>query len=98
MRLIKLVDYPSFSLVEFAEDEVPRYAILSHTWERDGDEITYKDIIENTGSGKPGYNKLHFCAAQAKKDGLDYCWIDTCCIDKTNGAELTESINSMFRW
>jgi tetratricopeptide (TPR) repeat protein len=98
MRLLKLDDYPNFSLVEVTEDEVPRYAILSHTWGRDVDEVTYKDIIDGTGSGKAGYDKLHFCAAQAKNDRLDYCWIDTCCIDKTNAAELTESINSMFRW
>ncbi len=98
MRLLQLSDYPSLSFAEFAQDEVPRYAILSHTWGRDGDEIAYKDIINGTGSGKPGYDKLHFCAVQAKNDGLGFCWIDTCCIDKTNAAELTESINSMFRW
>jgi tetratricopeptide (TPR) repeat protein len=98
MRLLLLDDYPSFSLVEFAEDEIPRYAILSHTWGHDGDEVTYKDIIDGTGSDKAGYDKLRFCAVQAKNDRLGYCWIDTCCIDKTNSAELTESINSMFRW
>jgi hypothetical protein len=25
-------------------------------------------------------------------------WIDTCCIDKTSSAELSEAINSMFKW
>ena len=25
-------------------------------------------------------------------------WVDTCCIDKTSSAELSEAINSMFRW
>jgi hypothetical protein len=99
MRLLELDRYPSFSLAEFvADDNIPSYAILSHTWGRDGDEVTYKDILDGTGDGKAGYNKLHFCATQAKYDGLRYCWIDTCCIDKTNAAELTESINSMFRW
>ncbi|OCL11362.1 HET-domain-containing protein [Glonium stellatum] len=98
MHLLQLDDYPSFSLAEFAEDEAPRYAILSHTWGRDVDEVTYRDIIDGTGSGKAGYDKLRFCAVQAKNDGLCYCWIDTCCIDKTDAAELTESINSMFRW
>jgi tetratricopeptide (TPR) repeat protein len=110
MRFLELDYYPSFSLTEFAEDELPQYAVLSHTWGRDGDEVTYKDILDDTGDRtgdrtgnrtgdrKPGYDKLHFCAVQAKSDGLRYCWIDTCCIDKTNAAELTESINSMFRW
>jgi hypothetical protein len=61
MRLLQLDDYPSFSLAECAEDEAPHYAILSHTWGHDGDEVTYKDIIDGTGSGKAGYNKLDFC-------------------------------------
>jgi len=98
MRLSQLNDYPSFSFAEFAEDEVPRYAILSHTWGRDGDEVTYKDIIDGTGRGKPGYDKLTFCAVQAKNDELGYCWIDTCCIDKSNSVEVQEAVNSMFRW
>jgi TolA-binding protein len=98
MRLLQLDDGSSFTLADFAEDEVPCYAILSHTWGRDGEEVTHKDIVDGTGNGKAGYDKLRFCAIQAKNDGLGYCWIDTCCIDKTNAAELTESINSMFRW
>jgi tetratricopeptide (TPR) repeat protein len=98
MRLLKLDDYPNFGLVDFAEDDCPPYAILSHTWGLDAEEVTYRDVIDETGSGKAGYKKLHFCALQAKNDGLKYCWIDTCCINKTNAAELTESINSMFRW
>jgi hypothetical protein len=27
-----------------------------------------------------------------------YIWIDTCCIDKSSSAELSEAINSMYRW
>jgi hypothetical protein len=50
MRLLQLDGYPSFSVVELAEDEIPPYAILSHTWGSDGDEVTYKDIIDGTGS------------------------------------------------
>ncbi|KAE8333834.1 ankyrin repeat-containing domain protein [Aspergillus sergii] len=30
--------------------------------------------------------------------GYEYTWIDTCCIDKTSSAELSEAINSMFRY
>lgn len=45
-----------------------------------------------------GWNKIHFCAQQAKRDGLEYFWVDTCCIDKANNAELSEAIKSMFRW
>ncbi|KAH8695884.1 hypothetical protein GQ44DRAFT_744463 [Phaeosphaeriaceae sp. PMI808] len=39
-----------------------------------------------------------FCGDQAKKDGLEYFWVDSCCVDKTSSAELSDAINSMFRW
>jgi hypothetical protein len=45
---------------------------------------------------KEGYQKIRFCAQQAERDGLDYFWVDTCCIDKTNSQELQEAINLMF--
>jgi hypothetical protein len=34
----------------------------------------------------------------AREYGLQYAWIDTCCIDKSSSAELSEAINSMFAW
>lgn len=81
------------------KDDIPPYAILSHTSANDpDDEVTYKDIKKQRGEAKPGYQKLLFCKEQAERDGLAHFWVDTCCIDKTNAAELTESINSMFRW
>ncbi|EDU43562.1 vegetative incompatibility protein HET-E-1 [Pyrenophora tritici-repentis Pt-1C-BFP] len=79
------------------DDKIPSYAILSHTWD-EGQEVTFDDLMKNSGKSKTGYNKIHFCASQAKRDGLDYFWIDTCCIDKSNNAELSEAIISMFRW
>jgi len=47
---------------------------------------------------KAGYEKIQFCGEQARRDGLQYFWVDTCCINKSSSAELTEAINSMFRW
>jgi hypothetical protein len=85
-------------LTEFHGKNIPRYAILSHTWGSDCDEVTFKDIRDGTGRNKVGYNKIRFCVEQATKDKLEYFWIDTCCIDKTSSAELQEAINSMFRW
>jgi hypothetical protein len=29
---------------------------------------------------------------------VEWCWVDTCCIDKSSSAELSEAINSMFKW
>jgi tetratricopeptide (TPR) repeat protein len=98
MRLLELNSYGNFSLIDFVEDDMPRYAILSHTWGPDGDEVTFKDLMESTGNSKAGYDKLRFCGEQAKKDDLRYFWVDTCCIDKSSSAELSEAINSMFRW
>ncbi|KAN0067836.1 hypothetical protein V8E54_014083 [Elaphomyces granulatus] len=55
-------------------------------------------MIDGTGKRKTGYDKIRFCGEQAGRDGLEYFWIDTCCIDKSSSAELHEAINSMFRW
>ncbi|KAJ4986108.1 pfs domain-containing protein [Stagonosporopsis vannaccii] len=83
-------------------DQIPPYAILSHTW--GGQEVAYKDLkrhrdMKDVDSKlKDGYQKIFFCAQQAKRDGLDHFWVDTCCIDKSNSQELQEAINSMFRW
>lgn len=99
MRLLQRSDTGGFSLTKaFASDEtIPPYAILSHTWE-DGQEVTFKDMVDGTGQGKTGYGKIKFCGQQAERDGLQYFWVDTCCIDKSNHVELQKAINSMFRW
>jgi heterokaryon incompatibility protein (HET) len=55
-------------------------------------------MMDGTGKRKPGYDKIRFCGEQARRDGLQYFWIDTCCIDKSSSTELQEAINSMFRW
>ncbi|KAH8685328.1 hypothetical protein BGZ61DRAFT_303407, partial [Ilyonectria robusta] len=47
---------------------------------------------------KAGYLKIEQTCKEARKRGLRYVWVDTCCIDKTSSAELSEAINSMFRW
>jgi len=51
-----------------------------------------------TASSKPGFRKLQGAARQALEDDYEYIWIDTCCIDKSSSAELSEAINSMFKW
>lgn len=99
MRLLQVNENGEFSLIERVGSNIPPYAILSHTWgENDDDEVTYKDLVEGTGKSKAGYRKLIFCGKQAAKDYLRYFWVDTCCIDKSSSAELSEAINSMFRW
>ncbi|XMA20307.1 hypothetical protein WAI453_013098 [Rhynchosporium graminicola] len=96
MRLLQFNKDSDFNLIEFFEDEIPEYAILSHRWE--AGEVTFKDMTDGTSEGKAGYSKIQFCGAQARRHGLKYFWVDTCCIDKSSSAELSEAINSMFRW
>jgi hypothetical protein len=96
MRLLRSDGDGNLSLAEFFEDDIPEYAILSHRWE--GEEVTFRDLTDGTSKGKAGYGKIHFCGEQARRDRLEYFWVDTCCIDKSSSAELSEAINSMFRW
>lgn len=47
---------------------------------------------------RQGFRKVvNFCRI-SKESGLKYGWVDTCCIDKRSSAELSESINSMYRY
>jgi archaellum biogenesis ATPase FlaH len=98
MRLLKYRENEDLSIVEFNEDIKPPYAILSHRWAAESDEVTFEDVAGNTGKNKPGYAKIRFCGEQAQRDGFQYFWVDTCCINKANKAELSLAIKSMFRW
>ncbi|KAF4820203.1 Vegetative incompatibility protein HET-E-1 [Colletotrichum siamense] len=92
---MRLLHTTTLDLNEFIGD-VPPYAILSHTWEND--EVSLQDLSTTAGRSKKGFKKIEACCAQARRDGFDWAWLDTCCIDKTSSAELSEAINSMFRW
>jgi hypothetical protein len=98
MRLLHFGKQDGLSFAEFSRGDVPPYAILSHTWSQGDSEVTYQDIKTGIGKTKPGYTKILGCGQQAAKYSLSYFWVDTCCIDKASGAELTEAINSMYRW
>jgi hypothetical protein len=127
-----LLNVSTGRLEEYFGDQVPRYAILSHTW--GPEEVTFSEIQNissddlcppsqaNMGSHtqdlnhsspgnrifdaihplavqrKAGYTKIRYACLQALTEKHEYIWVDTCCIDKSSSAELTEAINSMFRW
>ncbi len=57
MRLLYLKDDGEFSLIEFVRN-IPPYAILSHTWGTDEEEVAFKDFVGGTGKGKDGYRKI----------------------------------------
>jgi hypothetical protein len=98
MRLLRLEDDGEFSLTADLIGNIPPYAILSHTWGSPDEEVTLRDVVDGVGRTKFGYSKLRFCGEQAARCGLQYFWIDTCCIDKSSSAELAEAINLMFHW
>lgn len=104
--IMRLLYIHNLELKEFFEPSIPPYAILSHTW--GSDEVTLQDLLEiliclRDGGHHPleataGFHKIKQSSKQAEQDGLEWVWVDTCCIDKTSSAELSEAINSMFRW
>ncbi|CAI6092175.1 unnamed protein product [Clonostachys chloroleuca] len=99
MRLLQRDDAGNYSLTQnLAHKDAPPYAILSHTWGLD--EVVFADIEKplRDWQHKSGYEKINFCANQARHDGLAYFWVDTCCIDKSDSIELQTAVNSMFRW
>ncbi|KAI0468214.1 heterokaryon incompatibility protein-domain-containing protein [Xylaria cf. heliscus] len=94
---MRLINTSTFDICEFPGDSPTDYAILSHTWGEE--ECTLRDMMLRTGVElRKGYAKIRFCCEQAVRDGLSWAWVDTCCIDQTSTAELSEAINSMFRW
>jgi len=95
---MRLVNSTTLELKEFLDNDIPPYAILSHTW--GAEEISYQDACDPKSSGrlKKGFAKIRGCCDQARMVELEWVWIDTCCIDKTSSAELSEAINSMYKW
>ena len=104
MRLLRFAGENEVQLTNdiVNSEAVPPYAILSHTWSME--EVEFDDVQspfrldEISTQKKESWDKIRFCARQAKLDGLNYFWVDTCCINKANSTELSEAINSMFRW
>ena len=72
MRLLERDNDGEFSLTKDFGDNIPRYAILSHTWGRDTEEVTFRDLTDGTGKSKAGYGKIQFCGEQGRRDGLEY--------------------------
>ncbi|KAL4082132.1 heterokaryon incompatibility protein-domain-containing protein [Scleroderma yunnanense] len=92
-------------VLESRDDEVTAYATLSHRWidqEVDYDEMVKLAKMEEEERDeirqRDGYRKILDSCEQAKRDGYEWLWADTCCIDKRSSAELSEAINSMYRW
>jgi hypothetical protein len=102
---MRLIDARTLILKEFpSAKQAPPYAILSHTWQ-DGEEVLFEEmtpeIRSSPASRKSGFAKIEKTCKLAqmhRRKKLDYVWVDTCCINKSSSAELSEAINSMFQW
>jgi len=94
---MRLLNTKTIQLEEFFDALIPPYAILSHTWGEG--EVLFRDMTDGVRAGtKPGWEKVRDACYLASMHGHDYLWIDTCCIDKSSSAELSEAINSMYRY
>ncbi|KAM4059817.1 enoyl-(Acyl carrier protein) reductase [Hirsutella rhossiliensis] len=94
---MRLLNTTSLQLALFQDDEVPPYAILSHTWA--DNELSFEALTHAAApANAKGWDKVRCSCAVAASLRFAYIWIDTCCIDKSSSAELSEAINSMFRW
>ncbi|KAF7559180.1 hypothetical protein G7046_g4983 [Stylonectria norvegica] len=95
---MRLVNTKTLELQEFTELNVPKYAILSHMWDKE--EVSYQDMLRGDDAVKEmkGYGKICKSAELAASREYTHVWVDTCCIDKTSSAELSDAINSMYRW
>ncbi|KAM5348880.1 hypothetical protein ACJ41O_008703 [Fusarium nematophilum] len=105
---MRLINTKTLKLHEFI-GRPPPYAILSHTW--GGSEVTLQEYQSRSrhhlhhhhhhhreADSNNGFAKILDACRRARSQGLEYAWVDTCCIDKTSSAELGEAINSMFKW
>ncbi|KAI4601788.1 hypothetical protein KJ359_010652 [Pestalotiopsis sp. 9143b] len=109
---MRLIDTQTHLLLEPWKAAGKEYAILSHTW--GDQEVIFQEWEQLFPSGaikgqcphvrhdgidkKAGYHKVVQACEQARRDGIRYLWCDTMCINKESSAELSEAINSMFKW
>jgi Heterokaryon incompatibility protein (HET) len=94
---MRLINTTSLVLETIEDPETCLYAILSHTWGED--EVSFNDMADlERARTRRGFSKIERTCQLARQRNLEYAWVDTCCIDKSSSAELTEAINSMFRW
>lgn len=96
---MRLLNTANFQFKTFFDDFLPKYAILSHRWGNEEEEVSYKQFRKNlVPPYLPGLVKIREFCRLAKERGFQWAWIDTCCIDKRSSAELSKAINSMYKW
>ena len=95
---MRLLNVRTLKFSEYFYD-IPKYIIASHRWKA-GTEATIKDIGKKRDTDKDGYRKVNDFAKYVREHigHVEWLWIDTCCVDQSSSQEVTEAVNSMFRW
>ncbi|GIZ40936.1 hypothetical protein CKM354_000425600 [Cercospora kikuchii] len=96
---MRLLNIERFQFTSFRQNNRPKYVILSHRWV-EHQEVTFQDVRDGKNTHFSGYEKIVQFAECVKEHmpGIEWLWVDTCCINKENNAELSESLNLMFDW
>nr|POE87385.1 vegetative incompatibility protein het-e-1 [Quercus suber] len=96
---MRLLNVHTLTFDEFHHPNVPPYVVASHRWVR-GHEITLQDMMKHTNTEKTGYQKVEGFVRYmtATLPHIEWLWIDTCCINQDSSREVSEAVNSMFRW
>ncbi|KIK18426.1 hypothetical protein PISMIDRAFT_109514, partial [Pisolithus microcarpus 441] len=76
------------------------YVMFSHVWQ--GNEPSFQDVnsvesVWNLPNTTLGEKLQNFCK-ETRRLGHRWAWSDTCCIDKTTGPILNQSLTSMYKW
>lgn len=95
---IRFINTKDLNTKEFFGRDIPKYAILSHTWGDNEPTLQQWKTRRGRGATGDGVRKIHDACKQAAKQRYEWLWADTVCIDKTNHMELSEAINSMYQW
>jgi len=84
---MRLINTGTYKVKEFKDsdvfgEELPFYAILSHTW--GADEVNFEDIESGNFMRKKGFRKLKGFCKTAQSNGFTWAWMDTCCTIQTH--------------
>ncbi|KAK4553334.1 hypothetical protein LTR86_009634 [Recurvomyces mirabilis] len=79
--------------------ERPRYVTASHRWKA-GEEAMLQDIERQEKTETSGYKKVMGFAEYVRDhvEGVDWLWVDTCCVKQDSERDVSEAVNSMFQW
>ncbi|KAK5189439.1 hypothetical protein LTR99_008018 [Exophiala xenobiotica] len=111
---MRLINTNTGEFESFWDTQRPQYGILSHTWgDEEVSYLDYLFLTSNlpgTSAGlvhallktpradSEGIRKIQNCLKLARSRAVDWIWVDTCCLDQSSSAEISEAINSMWAW